>query len=260
MRRFAQLLIMINEKLDLPQPQKSKILLEIATDMDELFHVYLERGATEAEAMTKIEEKFSMNEDTIKELIEVHDSGLRKFLDRLSMQAQTRWERLVLLVAFFAITFTWLQAATTTEFLSTASKFIWPVMTIGSISCILAIRKFYLLYLKKEHNLRTLRKGLTPFLVLAGLSIFTGILGYFVELALTQDKFLWYGQYLFFTITPRVFDLYGGIIHFITWMMKTSAMIITSMFVAIISAVFWYIFQNKIMKIEIAEASILLEK
>lgn len=260
MRRFAQLLLKIHEKLDLPQPQKSKILLEIASDMDELFNIYLERGHSESAAMAKIEEKFSMDNETINELIQLHDSGFRKFLDRLSMQAQNRWERSVLFIAFLIITLTWLQAATTTDFLSTASKFIWPIMTIGSISGILAIRKFYLLYLKKEHNLRTLRNGLTPFLVIAGLSLLTGIMGYFVELAITDDKFLWYGQYLFFTITPRVFDVYGEIIHFINWMMKTSAMIITSIFVAIVSAIFWYIFQNKVMKIEIAEASILLEK
>ncbi|MBD3288774.1 hypothetical protein GF337_08235 [candidate division KSB1 bacterium] len=259
MRRFAQLLIRINEKLDLPQPQKSKILLEIAADMDELFNIYLKRGESEADAMVKIEEKFSMDDETINELIALHDSGFRKFLDRLSMQAQTRWERLVLLVSFLMISFACMRAATTTDFLSTASKFIYPIMAIGSISGVLAIRKFYHLYLKKEHELRTLRKGLIPFLVLAGLSLFTAIFGYFVELALTEDKFLWYGQYLFFTITPRVFDVYGGIIYFIQWMMKTSAMIITGIFVAIVSAMFWHIFQNKVSKIEVAETSILLK-
>ena len=260
MRRFAQLLIRINDKLDLPQPQKSKILLEIATDMDELFDIYLKRGASEAEAMAKIEEKFSMDDETINELIALHDSGFRKFLDKLSMQAQTRWERAILFLAFLMISYMCLQAVTTADFLSTASKFIVPVMAIGSVSALLAIRKFYLLYLKKEHDLRRLRKGLTPFLLLAGLSLFTGTFGYFIELALAEDKFLWYGQYLFFTIPSRVFDVYGGIIYFINWMMKTSAMIITSIFVAIVSAMFWYIFQNKVTKIEIAETSILLEK
>ena len=43
MKQFTALLKSINERLDLPQPTKSRIILEIAADLDDLYQLYLKK-------------------------------------------------------------------------------------------------------------------------------------------------------------------------------------------------------------------------
>ena len=47
---FVSLLKKINNKLDLPQNTKSKIILEIAADLEDLSNYYLTQGLSENEA------------------------------------------------------------------------------------------------------------------------------------------------------------------------------------------------------------------
>ena len=58
MTRFAPLLKSINDRLDLPQPTKSRIILEIAADLEDLYQFYQNQGMNESEAAQKAEEKF----------------------------------------------------------------------------------------------------------------------------------------------------------------------------------------------------------
>ncbi|MFH1754248.1 MAG: hypothetical protein ABIA59_00965 [Candidatus Latescibacterota bacterium] len=50
MSRFEGLLKQINGKLDLPQPTKSRILLEIASDLDDMYRVFIQQGMSEQDA------------------------------------------------------------------------------------------------------------------------------------------------------------------------------------------------------------------
>ncbi len=47
MNRFAPLLKSINARLDLPQPTKSRIILEIASDLEDMYQFYQSQGPDE---------------------------------------------------------------------------------------------------------------------------------------------------------------------------------------------------------------------
>lgn len=57
MNPFNPLLKRINDKLDLSQPAKSRIVLEIAADLEDLYRIYRDRGLSEEEALHKAQEK-----------------------------------------------------------------------------------------------------------------------------------------------------------------------------------------------------------
>ena len=74
MNRFISLLQRVNDKLDLPQPEKSRILLEIAADLQDMYQVYLDKGLGEEEAVKRTEEKFSWD------ITQIHPKGPSKEL------------------------------------------------------------------------------------------------------------------------------------------------------------------------------------
>ena len=67
MSRFTGLLKRTAARLDLPQPTKSHVLLEMAADLEDLFAAYRERGFGEEEAARRVEEKFDASDDALNE-------------------------------------------------------------------------------------------------------------------------------------------------------------------------------------------------
>ena len=97
MKRFAPQLRRIEQQLDLPQPVKGRILLEIASDMEDLLDVYLAQGVDEEEAGERVAAQFDLPIEAIRELEDLHRPVFRRVMDRLSAQAQSRWEKGALL-------------------------------------------------------------------------------------------------------------------------------------------------------------------
>lgn len=74
MSRFTSLLKRIDDRLKFPQPTKSRILLEIAADLEDLHLLYLERGLGEEEAAQLAEEKFDFSDKALQEFTHVHQT------------------------------------------------------------------------------------------------------------------------------------------------------------------------------------------
>lgn len=184
MKRFAAILTKINEKLNLPQPLKSRILLEMAGDLDDLFNHYRSQGLDEIQAQQKAEEMLRADEETLSLLVQVHDSGFRKFLNRLSEQAQTRWERLCLFLVVAVSLILSGKEIFSFRFFTNTSHFIWPILLISLLLFILTLIKFYMLYIKKNHRITKLHSGSFTFLFLCGLCLLVGVGGFLIELYL----------------------------------------------------------------------------
>ncbi len=259
MNKFTLFLKRINERLSLPQPLKSQILLEVAGDLEDIYEFYKNKGLNEHEAMQKAEEKLDLTDDTLSELIRVHQSVYGKLMNRISEQAQTRWERIFLILTILFVGVLSGRQILSTQFFLQSSSFIWPILGIGCIVIVLSIVKFYNLYIKKDHNIKNLRTGLGSILFFGGASLLTGTIGYYIELysaggfgALLEAKLI------FVVHTSTGFDETSRYIA--DWMIKSSSMIMTSMFVAIFAALVWFILVNNVIKIEQLEAEVLLEE
>ena len=80
MDEFKPLLRKINESLDLPQPIKSRIVLEIAADLKDAFASYKRLGLSDKEAIMKTKEIFKFDKKTINELKSVHQTGFQEMV------------------------------------------------------------------------------------------------------------------------------------------------------------------------------------
>jgi len=257
MNRFTPYLQKIHEQLDLPQPVKSRILLEIAADMEDYYAAAVERGQGEDEAMRGVGKKFDFSDETIRELADIHESAFRKLFSRLSEQAQTRWERVLLIMTIATVAGLAGAAISTSDFFRPASVFMWPATALGGAAVILSLVKAYRLFVRKDHDIRRLRAGLDGVPALGGAGCLTGVFGYFFELFNAGD----YGLFLDLKIIYFIYiPVHGGeLAGVVDWLLRSSALIIMSMIVALVSGLLWFILVSKADSIEQAEAAYLLE-
>jgi hypothetical protein len=246
MNRFTGLLKKTADRLDLPQPAKSHVLLEMAADLEDMFAAYRERGLSEEEAMQRVEEKFDASDDALSELTRLHRSAARRGMDRLSEQASTWWEKLMLVAVLLFVAGSTGTLVFYPSFFDHASVFIWPGVVLGILALGVFLFKAYQLFIRKDHALRLLRRGLPSLLFLACAALFNGIFGSVLQM-----------QSSMYRIAE---DYTTAHVHLSTWLVGSTATMILSLLVAILVALFWFVLMSRVKRIELQRAARLMEE
>jgi hypothetical protein len=245
MTHFAETLKQINEKLDLPQPVRSRVLLEIAADLEAVENHFLEEGLAPQTARRKAIEHCDLSDDALAQLVQVHMSWYRRFLDRLSAQAQTRWERTLVMILLAFVAATTGPIVLSTRVFDVASPVVWPVLGIAVVAVIACGMKFYSLYLKQDHEPKRMSSGLPGILALGGVNLFIGTFGCWLELA--------------HVARGTVMDPHVITASLAGWALSSSATLMVCYLTAILIALLWFLLANKVARIEQAEATLLFD-
>jgi hypothetical protein len=83
MSRFAPALRRVARELDLPRPTRAAILTELAADLESVYEHHLERGAAEAEAARRAEERVLGSPEMARRLSRVHRSSWREWSEEM---------------------------------------------------------------------------------------------------------------------------------------------------------------------------------
>jgi hypothetical protein len=245
MSRFADILKQTSERLDLPQPEKSRILLEIASDLEDMYEHYRGQGMSDEEAVGRAREKLAVSDEALAELVQIHESVFCRLLGRISGQAQTRWERVLLtaLVVFIAV-FTGREVVST-QLYGTAGRFVWPVLGVAFMAALVSVFQVYRLYIKKDHDIRRLRTGF-PWLITAGCaSMLIGLYGAMHE--------------TYRSVRLIIAEIEMSLVYAIHGALRCSAILIVSLLVSVAVFLVWFALANKVKRIEEAEAAWLIE-
>jgi len=257
MNRFLPFLKELNKKLDLPQTAKSTIILEISADLHDLYDFYLAQGLSEEEASQKAQEKIDVSDMALTQLVTIHQTGYQKFLQNLSQKIINRAEMAALVIIFLVLMVFTTQGITSSQFFNQMSLFVWPIQGLFFIIIIIALIKFYELYLKKDHHLRTIRKGMTAILFLGGSILFVGVFGYFFEIYRFGGYTILPAVSFFFTLFT-VSDSPQMLPDFITALMRSSSLGMICLLLTVLTGLLWFTLMSKIWKIEHAEYEFLL--
>jgi len=245
MSRFAGRLREISDKLDLPQPDKSHILLEIASDLDDMFQFYRGKGLGEEEAAKRAVEKLDLSDEALRELVEIHESGMRKLLGRISEQVRSRWERVLLAMAVILIAAYSGRQVLSAQLYTQASRFVWPILIFALAALVITIWQVYRLFIKKDHDIRTLGVGL-PWLLAAGAaSLLVGLMGMMYEFHRSA--------------LMAIDEVDRSLVFLVETALRCSAMMMVGLVTAIAIGIVWFALMNKVRRIEIAEAAWLVE-
>jgi hypothetical protein len=245
MSRFTGLLTRAAGKLEIPQPARSRVLLELAGDLNDLYEHYRGEGLDEAEAARKVEERFEVSDEVLSQLVRLHHSAFRRWIDRFSEQAQARWERTVLAAVVLFVAVVSATQLVSSAFFREASGFVWVVAAIAVVAIALSLAKSYQLFVKKDHRPDQLRRGLPALLFLGCASCFTGIFGSVAGMYVTMARIAAGSE------RPGEQSIDG--------LLGSSATMIASFLVGLLCALIWFLLMSKVRRIELAEAALLLE-
>lgn len=99
MTRFAHVLQRADRTLRAPEPQRSRVLLELAQDLDDLFGELRAGGLTEAEAVRRAEALMAPSPEAIEALCALHAPLHVRLAERFSEGSGHRFELLLLIGA-----------------------------------------------------------------------------------------------------------------------------------------------------------------
>ena len=257
MNRFSSLLNNINDRLEVPQPTKSRILLEIAADLEDTYTYYRDQGCTEEEATQRAQEKFILDDMALADLTLIYQTPLKKWLDRFSTQMQSRWERTILVLTILTVVAVSGRAILSSHFFQNAGLFVWPIWATALGGIFIFLMTFYNLYLLKEHHLKNTIKQVNSLAYLGIGCLVLGLLGYFYELLKNGINTILPGGSLV-TIICTVTDSPEHMMNLYHCFVSSSTVMMASLLSTLVLGLFWHILLSKSAEIEMADAAALL--
>ncbi len=259
MSRFSSLLNDINDRLKLPPQAKARIILEIAADLEDAYEFFCEQGLSEAEATARAQEKFILDEDTIAELSIIHQPLVKKWLDKVSVYTENRWERAALILTLLVLAVLSGQSLAKVHFFENAGIFVWPIIGVAVAGIVQFFIKFQTFFSRKSFEPHTLRKGIDAIAYLGAFSIALGFTGYFYELFRTGVDTVFPGGSLI-TVICTVLESQQQLTDIYTCFVTSATVMTASLLTALFLALLWFVLNNKATAMEMKKAASLLAK
>ena len=244
MRRFANVLRKASSELDLPRATKSRILLEMAGDLEDLYQHHLSQGLNTAEAERRAVDAFAASDEALKHLARIHESG-GGLTERVARQAGTAWEKALLVLWILAVLLITIGILSQERFFMVVSPFVWPLTAVAVAALGFTLWKVYELFLRKPVEVRRLRSGLGVLLFLATASLALSACGFFYHLR-------WYA-FRTYEAAPE-----APFLMFTTWSLAISSMMIIGLLTATLTGLVWFLLTSMVGRIENREADALL--
>ena len=244
MNEYRSILRTLADRLDLPQPARSRVLIEVAADLADLEAVFVERGSAPEEARAQAVERLDLSDDVIRELVRVHGSPLRRGLDRLGERGRRRGERLALAALLVFLLVGTRALVPTPGLLADAGRGLWIIAAVAIPGILLATSKAYALWGRDEHDPIRLRRGLDAILAVGGLTAASGL------------TLLWFGLRRVATASEATPE--AAATHLVDWLTSGSALVVVSFQLAILLGVLWLILAGRTAQAERGEAELLL--
>jgi hypothetical protein len=245
MKRFGDVLSSVAARLDVPEPAHSRILLELAADMEDLHLAYLQKGLSELEAQEAVVEQFQLSDEALRDLARVHDTTLQRSLDSLSGPVRSVSARLLLGLVALSVLVPSGRILVRAGTYGDAGPVVWLLLPLLLAGVILGIWKAHRLYLTTPERSRSLQKGLIGLLGLASLQVGLAVAGIWVEL---------YRNALQIRRTP------GQALRFLVeWLLQTSATLVVALSGALVLGFLWFFLQTRARHLEEAAVNRLLE-
>ncbi len=238
MPRFEQQLQAVAERLELPQPERARILEEISGDLEELRLELIRKGVDPAEAEADAIGLLAPSETAMSALVSVHESLYRSLVRRFSSKLRlAEWVGLVgvTLTALAVV----LDSLLGSGVIRSPSAFLLPVLGIAVALCAVAGRKAIQLYVERDHRPQRLRSGMGTLLKGSGLAVLCAVAGSVVEMFRLARQI------------ERAPGEQGALL--LPWLLDTSVLLGAGLTTALIGGLCWFLLLQKISAVERAD-------
>jgi len=244
MSRFTTVLRDLSERLNLPQPARSRILLEISGDLDGLYQSFRDRGLSEADAEREALARVDLSGEALEALCRVHGGWFRRSVDTLAHRAGPGWERAVLVLLVLgcvALSGGLLQAVPMSR---AAGIWLLPVGCTALCAVVIAVWKAWVLLLVGDHRPKRLRRGLDALL---RLSVLQPVLAFGAVWITALGAMRSVGR-----------EPVAAGMTTMRWLESSLALLIPSLGMALVTGLLWFLLLRKVVSVEHHEATALL--
>lgn len=150
MDRFGRVLRRAEQRLEAPEPERSRILREMAGDLEDLYRAYRERGLDEEEARRRAERWLAPSPDALASLGHVHRPAFDRLLDRLGGTARGRLELGLATVISLALVGGALLGVLRSGTLAASVPGLWIVAALAAVGLGIGMRRGYELFVRGD--------------------------------------------------------------------------------------------------------------
>jgi hypothetical protein len=244
MSRFEHALLDVDSRLTVSEPSRSRILLEIASDMEGLFQAYRSRGMDEPEAEAAALDHFDLSEETLADLVQVHDTTLERSLEELTGPVRGSWARLLMVALAIFVVGGSAAFLMNPDLYRTASRVVLVILPLLTWGLWVAGRQAVTLVRAKGSWSPRLRGGLNRLLGLALTIVLVAGGGLLLELYLGALRI---------REVPR-----EALIHFVAWLHLASATMVVALSGALMLAFLWFFLDAQTRRLERVASQTLL--
>lgn len=245
MNRFGSELRRVNAMLDLPQPARSRVILEISADMEDMYRHYVGRGIAEDDARRRTVAEFDLSPETVAGLAAVHDASFARFLARFSVRTRNLAEKAALAFVLVVVALVAFRLAQSGGMTADSGLWKWPILA-GTVAAVaLGAVKWYRLFVVKAHNIRDVRRGIDAALYIALAQITVGFAGMYAD--------------LFVTWTWSSAEPASTVVYLAHWLHRSAALLSTALIAALASGLIWIVNSGKAASIEQYAAESILD-
>lgn len=227
-------------ELSLPEPTRSRVLLELRSDLEDMAGALRERGVAEEEARRRALTTLLPDAAARSALAVVHRPLYQRVVDRFSVPGRHRLER-----GFLAV-LAGLQLAVGAgllvrlDLLRSPSSFLWPVLVLAALVPTAGVAKLLELYVVRSAGRDRLRRGVTLPLVLGGAAAVVAFGGLVVDL---------YG------VAGRVeADVALQAVEVLGWLRRSAALLLVGVLAVSAGVLFWLAAAVRVARVERMEA------
>jgi hypothetical protein len=173
---WNEVLARLEERLDLPYPQRADLLEEIEADLEAAYRAHRERGLGHDEARAAVLHEVDLTDETAGALAAVHVPAARRALLHLPPPARdgVEWACATLpLLVLFAILSSEVPMA---HYLREGGGLSYAVLAIGGLGLLLQLHRAFLWFVLRDHSIASLRRNTSTPLYLAAGTFLLGVL------------------------------------------------------------------------------------
>ncbi len=181
----------ISSELSLPEPTRSRILLEMASDLEALYEHYRARGVEEEEALRRTEEKLLASPEALQHLVAVHTTGYQRWLSYAAGRLRSGFELLLFALGVLPMLAIAGLAVIAPDRGISPPFLLWPLLGIGTAIAAITLWKAYQLLVRRARRAADLHRGLFTLLFLGVISPVLAGLAFLVSLYRMAIGFGW---------------------------------------------------------------------
>lgn len=186
MSEVERMLRALEDRLDLPYPERAWVLEELASDLDAAIAERVERGAPETQAVGEMSRAFGLAEADLAALSEIHRPRIRAALARAGPASREVLEASLSAVPFCCALLVVTLEVPMLSLIREGGVSSWAVVFIGLFALAIQARRAVRWFVLRDHSETSLRRHDSTPLFLAGgialLSVAGCALGYDVVL------------------------------------------------------------------------------